>query len=275
MRRVHLRETDSTNQRAAQLAGQWVAGGRTPGPALVSAEIQTAGRGRTGRAWRSPRGGAYFSIAYPWRGSEADAGRIPLAVGLAVRQAIVKTFDLEPDRLRVKWPNDLLLDGRKLAGVMCERVMPGVTPDQGAATADPTMHRQSSGWSPIVVGVGVNVTGPGPDAHDCRLPPIKLSEALKTEVSPARVVEACGDAVVGGLAELEQSGWGTDQAARLTDVLAWVGRAVRVSSAGPVVEGVVACVDPQGRLVIHNLSTGGETACASGELALVEVDTPA
>jgi BirA family transcriptional regulator, biotin operon repressor / biotin---[acetyl-CoA-carboxylase] ligase len=118
--RVHLRATTSTNDRARALA---TAG--APHGTLVTAGEQTAGRGRQGRTWAAPPGRALL-LSLLLR--EHDP-LLPLRAGLAVA-------DLAGDGARVKWPNDVLLDGRKLAGILVE-------------------GRPQEGWA--VLGVGVNV----------------------------------------------------------------------------------------------------------------------
>jgi BirA family transcriptional regulator, biotin operon repressor / biotin---[acetyl-CoA-carboxylase] ligase len=117
--RVHLRETTSTNDRARALA---LAG--APQGTLVTAGAQSAGRGRQGRVWTAPPGRALLMsmLLREW-----DA-LLPLRAGLAVA-------DLAGAAAVVKWPNDVLLDGRKLAGVLVEARPPE--------------------WA--VLGIGVNV----------------------------------------------------------------------------------------------------------------------
>lgn len=102
----------STNDRARVLVGEgW------PVPAVVVAERQSAGRGRRGRQWVSdtPRG-LWFTVA--WQAGEGVAGGLPLRVGLGVAGGIESV--VPGLRVEVKWPNDLLVDGRKLGGVLCE-----------------------------------------------------------------------------------------------------------------------------------------------------------
>jgi BirA family biotin operon repressor/biotin-[acetyl-CoA-carboxylase] ligase len=118
--RLHLRETPSTNDRARALA---VTG--APHGALVTAAAQTAGRGRQGRTWVGPPGRALL-LSLLLR--EYDP-LLPLRAGLAVA-------DLAGVHARVKWPNDVLIDGRKLAGILVEA-------------------RGQDGWA--VLGIGVNV----------------------------------------------------------------------------------------------------------------------
>ena len=118
--RLHLRETDSTNECARELAAAGA-----PHGALVTANAQTAGRGRQGRRWEAPAGTALMCSLVVRRYDEL----LSLRAGLAVAEVAGGTA-------LVKWPNDVLLDGRKVAGVLVE-------------------GRPQGGWA--VLGVGVNV----------------------------------------------------------------------------------------------------------------------
>ncbi len=127
--RLHHREIDSTNRRARELASAGA-----PHGTLVTAGVQTAGRGRQGRRWETPPGSALLCSLIL---REYDA-LLSLRAGLAVA-------DVAGEGARVKWPNDVQVDGRKVAGVLVE-------------------GRPHEGWA--VVGIGVNVSAaPGlPDA---------------------------------------------------------------------------------------------------------------
>ena len=118
--RLHLREIDSTNRRARELAGAGA-----PHGTLVTAAAQTAGRGRQGRRWDAPAGSALLCSLVV---RDLDA-LLSLRAGLAVA-------DVAGEPARVKWPNDVLVDGRKVAGVLVE-------------------GRPQDGWA--VVGIGINV----------------------------------------------------------------------------------------------------------------------
>jgi BirA family biotin operon repressor/biotin-[acetyl-CoA-carboxylase] ligase len=118
--RLHLRETGSTNDRARDLA---VAG--APHGTLVTAGHQTAGRGRYGRTWSAPPGRSILMSLIVRPPGEL----LPLRAGLAVAEVAGPVA-------RVKWPNDVLLEGRKLAGVLAE-------------------GRPQDGWA--VIGIGLNV----------------------------------------------------------------------------------------------------------------------
>jgi len=103
--RLHLRRTDSTNDRARALAAAGA-----PHGALVTAAEQTAGRGRQGRTWTAPPGRALL-LSLVLR---VDApALVPLQAGVAVAEAV-------GDAARIKWPNDVHVDGRKVAGILVE-----------------------------------------------------------------------------------------------------------------------------------------------------------
>jgi BirA family transcriptional regulator, biotin operon repressor / biotin---[acetyl-CoA-carboxylase] ligase len=119
--RFHLRRTDSTNERARELASAGA-----PHGTLVTAAEQTAGRGRQGRIWTAPPGRALL-LSLVLRVEQPAL--VPLAAGVAIAEAV-------GDDARIKWPNDVLVEGRKVAGILVE-------------------SRPQEGWA--VLGIGLNV----------------------------------------------------------------------------------------------------------------------
>lgn len=110
-----LEETDSTNRVAAELAGEGAPHGTT-----VVAEAQSAGRGRLGRSFFSPAGtNLYTSIVLRPTLTLPEAPTLILAAGLAVAEAVAEELG-DPERVAIKWPNDVLVDGRKSAGILME-----------------------------------------------------------------------------------------------------------------------------------------------------------
>jgi BirA family biotin operon repressor/biotin-[acetyl-CoA-carboxylase] ligase len=173
--RRHFRVTDSTNARARELAGAGA-----PHGTIVTADEQTAGRGRQGRTWTAPPGKAllYSAVLRPL---DERHLLLPLAVPLAVCEA---AEDLAPGiECAIKWPNDVWIEGRKLAGVLIEAHMPTRSSSGDAANQD--------GWA--VIGVGLNLTiardefpqglrdtaislfGPTGGTHSARRPPTVLA----------------------------------------------------------------------------------------------------
>ena len=110
---IYLRETDSTNTRAKELAAQGA-----PEGTLVIAEKQTNGRGRRGRSWFSPPGGGiYFSLILRPVISPGETPRITLMTAVVLAETLISLMKL---KLRIKWPNDILVNGKKLAGILTE-----------------------------------------------------------------------------------------------------------------------------------------------------------
>jgi BirA family biotin operon repressor/biotin-[acetyl-CoA-carboxylase] ligase len=127
----HYRVTDSTNARARELVEAGA-----PGGMVVTATEQTAGRGRQGRSWTAPPGKAllYSAILRPL---DERHLLLPLAVPLAVCEA---AEELEPGiECRIKWPNDVWVEGRKLAGVLIEA-------------------KPQDGWAVIGIGLNLSIT---------------------------------------------------------------------------------------------------------------------
>jgi BirA family transcriptional regulator, biotin operon repressor / biotin---[acetyl-CoA-carboxylase] ligase len=113
---IHIRETGSTNADAMRLAQ---AG--EPLPFWVRADVQTAGRGRAGRTWVSRAGNLHASFACHCGAPLLKAGQLSLVAGIAVFDAIRDTMELAPEaKLRIKWPNDILIDVAKAGGILVE-----------------------------------------------------------------------------------------------------------------------------------------------------------
>jgi len=107
-------ELESTNVRAKELARQGGVHGQ-----VVLARRQISGRGRLQRPWESPRGGLWMSVILQPNLSLADASKLTLAAGVAIVDAVEELFSL---RLGIKWPNDLMFKGLKIAGILGEVV---------------------------------------------------------------------------------------------------------------------------------------------------------
>jgi len=112
--------------------------------AVILAEQQTTGRGRRGRRWHSPFGrNLYLSLGWTFEGSLAELGCLPLVVALSTARALSRAG---LNGHKIKWPNDILLDGRKLCGCLVE------------------MQLDSKGCSRAVMGIGINVDMPESEA---------------------------------------------------------------------------------------------------------------
>ena len=243
-------QTGSTNADAAAAAR---AG--TPEGLVVVAERQTAGRGRLDRRWESPpRAGLALSVLLRPSVPASRLGWLPLLAGVALVESVRRQAEVEAV---LKWPNDLLIEDRKCAGILAEAV-----PDAGPVAAQP-----AAGQPAVVVGIGLNVTLseaelPRPDAtslllagaaHTDRDP---LLRALLRELADwyERWSAVDGDPGASGLRE----------AYRLH--CATLGRQVTLAlPGGGALTGTASDVDGDGRLVVAG-ADGYRTAVAAGDI---------
>ena len=217
--RVHFRTVDSTNERARLLAAAGA-----PHGTLVTASEQQAGRGRQGRSWSAPAGRALLCSLLV-----RDPPRLlPLEAGVAVACAA-------GDEARLKWPNDVLVHGRKVAGILVEA-------------------RPRERWA--VVGMGVNV------AVSIDELPAELRERAGTLGLPAQAIERWLAGLVEQLARwLQASEDAVLEAVRARDAL--FAQPVRWAAGS----GTGAGIDGDGRLVVATAE--GRVALDSGEVHLV------
>lgn len=225
------RVTTSTNDDAKQLARD----GAPEGTVFVASR-QESGRGRLGRQWSSPEGGAYFSGIL--RPGISPVAAPPLSLVVAVGAASgLEALGLH---VRVKWPNDLMLDDRKLGGVLLEM----------SAEADAVE------W--VVFGVGINVLR-AQDGHERAA----CVRDVIAAVHPATVAAAALDGIASAYRRFEEGGFAPLQrryAAR--DVLMGRQVAVRDGRGGLIAEGEARGVDAHGRLLV------GDQAVMAGEVTL-------
>lgn len=222
--------TGSTNADVARLARA----GEPEGYVLAAVE-QTAGRGRLGRAWSSPPGSS-LSVSVLLRPDGVPAQRwswLPLLVGVA---AVAAVNDIAAVDATLKWPNDVLLDGRKLAGILVERV------DVPAGPA-------------AVAGIGMNITAA----------PAGAASLAPSGVTPDGVL----DALLARLAERYRA-WladpaGLELAAAYRAACETIGRDVRAELPGSEpLTGRAIAVDGDGRLVID--TAAGAVAVGAGDI---------
>jgi BirA family transcriptional regulator, biotin operon repressor / biotin---[acetyl-CoA-carboxylase] ligase len=217
--RVHLRLTDSTNERAKELAAAGA-----PHGTLVTADEQSAGRGRQGRAWTAPARSAVLMSLLTRRPTPT----LPLAAAVAVCDALSA-------RCEIKWPNDVWLERRKLAGILVE-------------------GRLQEGWA--VLGIGLNVTTEA-------FPPELAETATSLRLAG---IDATTDSVLASLVDsLDEWIGAPDEAVlaawRERDAL----RGERVHWQGG--EGIAAGVDATGALIVE--TDGGRVTLDAGEVHLL------
>jgi BirA family biotin operon repressor/biotin-[acetyl-CoA-carboxylase] ligase len=230
-------ETGSTNAdllaRAPALAA----------PVLLVAENQTAGRGRAGRSWLSSSGGSLtFSLAWHFDGGPQRLAGLPLAVGVALAETLARLGV----QVQLKWPNDLLKDGNKLAGILIETQ---------AAPAGGT-------WT--VIGVGLNLVMP--DELEEQIGRTVAAVPWLAQMDRDTLMAALLDGLAASLREFAGAGFGAF-AARWNLRHAYQGQTVRIIDHGAVLhEGVAAGVDDGGRLLLD--TDAGRITIVAGDVSL-------
>ncbi|WP_294044969.1 biotin--[acetyl-CoA-carboxylase] ligase [Sphingomonas sp.] len=226
-------ETGSTNADMIALAANGLEEG-----VWLRAERQTVGRGRQGRAWVSPAGNLYASTLVRVRPSDPPAATLALVAAVALQEAVSAYL---PGLAAIKWPNDLLIDGAKLSGILLER----------AGTA-------------VAVGIGVNLAH-HPDDTD------RLATSLAAQgaaVGPADFIETLADAFARWVERWRGEGidvvrrrWmerahpsGTPLTARLPD--------------GAVFDGLFEALDVEGALILR-LADGTRRVIHAGDVFLL------
>ncbi len=205
-------------------------------PVLLVAEQQTAGRGRLGRGWQSAAGASLtFSLGLTL--APPDWSGLSLAVGASVAEA------LHPS-IRLKWPNDLWLDDRKLAGILIETASFGGERDAGRHA---------------VIGIGLNIA-PRP-ADGLSTPPAALRELLP-HVDAALALQLLAEPLVRDLLLFQQAGFAPFQA-RFAARDALQGRPVTLSDG---TAGLAQGVDAAGSLLVH--TAAGPRAVSSSEVSV-------
>ncbi|WP_421868673.1 bifunctional biotin--[acetyl-CoA-carboxylase] ligase/biotin operon repressor BirA [Motiliproteus sp.] len=234
----------STNRLAMEQAQLQNCHGR-----LYLAEQQTAGRGRRGRDWASPFGrNLYFSLSWSFSGGAAALEGLSLVVGLALLQGMqVEGID----GVELKWPNDLLYRGKKLAGVLLE------------------MSGDASGLCQVVVGVGINIAMPQAAAQAIDQPWTDLETVAQRSLDRNRILAGLLNALVPAIQQFEQQGfapfreqWQQHNAHR--------DRWVRLATESFAIDGRCLGVNESGALLLQ--TENGEQAFHGGELSLRSLD---
>ncbi|MFO8034844.1 MAG: biotin--[acetyl-CoA-carboxylase] ligase [Candidatus Bipolaricaulota bacterium] len=235
-----LAEVDSTNAYALRCAED------LPHGAVIVADRQTAGRGRAGRRWHSPQGNLYMTVLlkeFPAGVKQWGLGWLTLAMAVAVAR-VLETRGLAP---RIKWPNDVLLEGRKVAGVLAETRW-----HQGQPTV-------------LALGIGVNLNMPPEEAAKLEVPAAVVAQVLGRSDDRDAFAEEVLVAFFAALGGVDDAG-----PQRLKrDVLqrSWfLGRSVLVKRAAGSLSGRAVGLDDQGALLVadesetvHTVLTGDVT----------------
>ena len=232
----HFAEIDSTNEEARRLAS---AGER--GPVWIAADRQTAGRGRRGRVWESPTGNLAATLLIVPDKPPAQCAQLSFVAAIAAADAVARFAPQA--QIKVKWPNDVLANGRKIAGILLESASGG---------GDPYF---------LAIGVGVNLAHFPPDTE---FPAISLA-ALGATVPNASDALA---QLASGFAKWYDV-WSAQGFAPIRD--AWLARAaglgsrIRARLSQEETSGVFESIDQTGALMLREIS-GKTRSISAGEV---------
>ena len=226
-----------------QMAGDWARAG-APAGATVVTDHQTAGRGRRGRNWQDPPGEALLASLVLRPGLPAgEAGWLPLAVAVGAARALREVTGLAPG---IKWPNDLLHEGRKLAGILVEL----------------TLDEQEVRYA--VAGLGMNVHQQDfPEEIRARATSLRL--ACGYGGNRAELLAALVPSVLAAVRQLEEDPAALKAAWREQSVT--LGHEVAILGVPGAAQGLAVDVDDLGRIVLEG-PDGVPRAFAAGEISL-------
>jgi BirA family biotin operon repressor/biotin-[acetyl-CoA-carboxylase] ligase len=219
--RLVLEEVDSTMAEAARRAPD--------APLWILARRQTAGRGRRGRAWVDPPGNFAATLALPLNAPARTAGQLSFVAALALHDALAGL--VPAGRLSLKWPNDVMLDGGKLAGILLE----------GSGAGDRIAR--------LAIGIGVNLRHAPPHPAPDALVPVSLHAATGAEIGPEAFLDRLAPAFAARHSQQQGAGFAAIRAEWLARA-ARLGQTVTARTARETFEGVFETVDPDGALVL-------------------------
>jgi BirA family transcriptional regulator, biotin operon repressor / biotin---[acetyl-CoA-carboxylase] ligase len=233
-------EIDSTNEEARRraLAGD-------PGPNWLVTEAQTAGRGRLGRQWSSPRGNLYTTALLPFPGDLGQAALTCFSAGLAVIDA-ARGLGVDASQLKLKWPNDVLVGSAKLAGILIETG---------------SLHGRL--W--MAAGFGVNVEV-APERSD-RVTTCVTALPGGSTVTAQRLLAQLDIAFRARLFQLLSEGFGSTRSDWLNHA-AHLDARVELTPASGRIEGVMTGLAEDGALILKQ-PDGSETHVRAGEISIL------
>jgi BirA family biotin operon repressor/biotin-[acetyl-CoA-carboxylase] ligase len=237
-----LERTDSTNQRLLEAEP-------VHDPQAVFAELQTAGRGRRGRQWRSPFGAnLYLSLGWSFPAWPPQLSALSLAVGVAVARAL-RRAGLQ--QVMLKWPNDLRVGDDKLGGILIEQ------------------RGEAGGACRVVVGIGINLAMSPQQAGDLGQPWTSLQTALALSARklPERNAFAASllAELIDALSEFGAAGF-TPFLSDWSSLDATANQPVRIEGGGEPLQGIARGVDAQGALIVE--AQGRRHPVHAGEVSL-------
>jgi BirA family transcriptional regulator, biotin operon repressor / biotin---[acetyl-CoA-carboxylase] ligase len=232
--KVILDEIDSTNAEALRRAP-----GLT-GPLWVLARRQTGGRGRRGRAWVDPAGNFAATLALPLSESPARMALRSFTAALALHEALEGVCHLGP-ALKLKWPNDLLLNGGKLSGILLESGEGGV----------------------LAIGIGVNLHAAPAQAPDAAFAPVSLREGAGHALSPERLLDHLAPAFARWEALYRAHGFAPLRATFLEHA-ARLGETITARTGSDTITGRFETIDETGALIL--VTAQGQRAIPAADI---------
>lgn len=200
---------------------------RAPEGTVVCAEHQTKGRGRLGRTWASPKGkGIYMSVILRPKFSPLEVAKVTLLAAVSACEALQKITDL---KALIKWPNDILIDGKKCAGILTEL----------SAETDQVKF--------VIVGMGINVNSV---KNHLPLGATSLKEESQKEFSRIKILQEVLRDMEKWYLRLEQEGF-LPVVERWKELSLTLHQRVRVSDADGFIEGLAIDLDQDGGLLIR------------------------
>lgn len=215
---------------------------------LILAARQEQGRGRLGRVWESPEGGLYASLILAPARPAAEIPQLSLVTGLAAAQAIHELTGLFP---AIRWPNDLLLNDRKVGGILVETTAEGG-------------RQRAEGRHIVIVGVGINVKTPQEDLPD-----------TATSLASAGTIDCDADTLAAALCRALAAwydAWSRRGFAPIREALRpWIsvfGHPVQITTGSDQTQGTATDLDESGRLLVR-LDSGVIRPFEMGEVTLL------
>ena len=238
---VFFEETDSTNNVIKRMAEEGAAHGT-----LAIAEIQTAGRGRRGRQWASPKGnGIWMSFLLRPEILPQNASMLTLVTALAVRQAIFKVCQLP---VLIKWPNDIVIGGRRVCGMLTE------------------MSAELEWVHYVVIGIGINVNMEE-FPEEIRETATSLRMECERKINRSSLIAAFGEAFEEYYKQFMKTGDLSLLMEEYNQYLVNCGKKVKIIDPAGEYTGVSAGINAQGELLVTD-EEGSLRTVRSGEVSV-------
>lgn len=235
--RVILDTVDSTMSEAARRAASLAL------PTWIMAQTQTGGRGRRGKPWIAPQGNLSATLIYKPIASPSDAARRSFLAANALYAALA--IYVPADKLSLKWPNDVLLDGRKVAGILLEASGQGASVD----------------W--LSIGIGVNLCNAPEGVENAAFGPTSLKANGGWDVTPEGFLTTLAGAFATQEAKLAQFGFNRIRQDWLTNA-ARLGEVITAKTGNEDISGIFDTIDQDGNLVL--ITATGPRSIAAAEV---------